>query len=289
MTEAELAIVRRAYAKQVLAAAACTDERIENAFAATSREAFLGPGPWTMFRFWRGRYEPTPSADPVYLYTDDVIAISPERHINNGQPSLHVHLLACAALREGDHVVHIGAGVGYFTALMAHLAGPSGRITAIEFEPDLAQRLTANVAERGHIQVIQGDGGTVPFDAADVIYVNAGATHPAPSWLDRLKEGGRLILPLTTNEGFLGRDPSKVHKRGAIFLVTRRGAEFEARWISAVAIYPCQGMRDDACERALVQAFEKDDLHRVTRLRRTDEWADDACWLKAPGWCLTYE
>jgi protein-L-isoaspartate O-methyltransferase len=40
---------------------------------------------------------------------------------------------------------------------------------------------------------------------ADVIYVNAGATRPADVWLDRLKEGGRLILPLTA-DGFPNRD-----------------------------------------------------------------------------------
>jgi len=32
-----------------------------------------------------------------------------------------------------------------------------------------------------------------------------GATRPADAWLDRLKEGGRLILPLTT-DGFPNRD-----------------------------------------------------------------------------------
>jgi protein-L-isoaspartate(D-aspartate) O-methyltransferase len=39
----------------------------------------------------------------------------------------------------------------------------------------------------------------VVFEPADVIYVNAGATRPAASWLEQLKEGGRLILPLTAD------------------------------------------------------------------------------------------
>jgi protein-L-isoaspartate(D-aspartate) O-methyltransferase len=41
------------------------------------------------------------SADPVYLYTDDVIGILPERHLNNGQPSLHAVLIASAAPANG--------------------------------------------------------------------------------------------------------------------------------------------------------------------------------------------
>lgn len=72
----------------------------------------------------------TPADDPVYLYTDEVVGIVPERHINNGQPSLHAHLLARAAPREGDHIVHVGAGVGYYTATMAHIVGLSGRVTS---------------------------------------------------------------------------------------------------------------------------------------------------------------
>ncbi len=46
----ELATVRRAYAKQVLAAAGVADEALERAFAETEREHFLGAGPWQMLR-----------------------------------------------------------------------------------------------------------------------------------------------------------------------------------------------------------------------------------------------
>ena len=51
MTDEDLAIVRRAYAKQVLAAMQVTDERVEAAFTTVRREDFLGPGPWPIYRF----------------------------------------------------------------------------------------------------------------------------------------------------------------------------------------------------------------------------------------------
>lgn len=282
----ELAIVRRAYARQIMAAARCSDARVEDAFAAVPREDFLGPGPWPIIRPGiHGDYVKTPSADPVHLYTNDLVAISPERHINNGQPSLHAHLLHRAAPREGDHIVHVGAGLGYYSALMAHLAGGSGGVTAIEYEPDLAARAARNLADRPNVRVVHADGTTVAFAPADVIYVNAGATRPADAWLDRLKEGGRLVLPLTIDKGFT----SVGVRGGAVFLVTRRGDEFLARWISPVAIYPCHGMRDAASERALAAAFSAGDPREVARLRRTDAVSDALCWLKAPGWALTRE
>ena len=288
-SEAELRVIRRAYAKQVAAAAHVTDPRIENAFADVSREHFLGPGPWPIYRFFARAYVPTPAADPVYLYSDDIIGIAPERHINNGQPSLHAYLLGCAGVRAGEHVVHVGAGVGYYTAIMEHLVGASGRVTAIEFEPDLAARAQQNLAAHRNVVVRQGDGSVARFDPADVIYINAGATRPADAWLDGLKEGGRLVLPLTTDRGFRASDPANIQRRGAVFVITRQGAEFHARWVSPVAIYPCAGMRDEGSERALAAALEKQDWERVTRLYRHDDVPEERCWLRAAGWCLAYQ
>ena len=48
MTEAELAIVRRAYAKQVTVPYSAAHPRVEAAFAAVRREVFLGPGAWPL-------------------------------------------------------------------------------------------------------------------------------------------------------------------------------------------------------------------------------------------------
>lgn len=283
----DLKIVRRAYAKQISAAFGVTDRRIEDAFADVRREAFLGDGPWSVFRFMQ-RYVPTPDADPVYLYTDDIVGILPERHINNGQPSLHAYLLSRAKPRDGEHVVHIGAGVGYYSAIMAQLVGRSGRVTAIEFDADLAERAKTNLSDYDNVSVLHGDGSVVPFDPADVIYVNAGATRPADAWLDGLNDGGRLILPLTTDKNFTSGDWGNMHLRGAVFLVERDGTEFGARWISAVAIFPCAGMRDEQSEKALASAFESGDFKQVRRLYRRDDLPADQCWLRAPGWCLAY-
>ncbi|NTG31807.1 methyltransferase domain-containing protein [Agrobacterium rhizogenes] len=287
MTPDELKIVRRAYAKQITAAVQVVDERVETAFAEVPREDFLGPGPWPIFRM-RKTYVPTPTADPVCLYTDDIVGIVPERHINNGQPSLHAFLLSQAAPRSGEHIVHIGAGVGYYSAIMANLVATSGVVTAIEFEPELAARAKANLTAHRNVSVVQGDGSSVAFNSADVIYVNAGATHPADIWLDRLNDGGRLVLPLSTDLGFTSSNWSNMHLRGAVFLVTRRGEEFHAQWISPVAIFPCEGMRDTESEKALAAALESGEHKRVTRLYRTDEVPAEQCWVRGPGWCLAY-
>ena len=190
-SQAELRIIRAAYARQILAAASVNNPRLAEAFATVPRENFLGPGPWLMWRWTR--YVATPDADPVYLYTNDVVALVPERHANNGQPSLHAHLIDRAGPGAGEHVVHVGTGAGYYTALLAHLVGPSGCVTGIEYDPGLAARARACLALYPNVTIIEGDGAQVGFDPANVIYVNAGCTRPAPRWLDHLADGGRLI------------------------------------------------------------------------------------------------
>jgi len=286
--ENELAIIRRAYAKQILGRVGVSNARVEDAFAGVRREDFLGLGPWQLFDF-RGSYIPTASDDPVHLYTDDLFAIVPEKQLNNGQPSLHAALIANAAPKECDHVVHVGAGVGYFSAIMAHMVGSAGRVTAIEYDPEVAARARANFSGYSNVTVIEGDGALVPFDPADVIYVNAGATSPAPNWLDRLKDGGRMILPLTTEKGFGTIDYAKMHRQGGIFRILRQGDDYLARWIAPVAIFPCAGNRDDKAEKALAASFAKGDLKKIARLYRRDDIPEERCWVRGRGWCLAYE
>jgi protein-L-isoaspartate(D-aspartate) O-methyltransferase len=280
--ETELDIVRRAYAKQIMAAAGAADRRIEAAFAAVRREDFLGRGRWPILRWDRG-YVPSPTSNPVYLYADVVVGILPERNLNNGQPSFLAALIASAGPQPGEHVVHIGAGVGYYTAILARLAGRRGRVTAIEFDAGLAERLAANLVGSRNVRVVQGDGARVAFDPADVILVNAGATRPADAWLDNLRDGGRLILPLTA-AGF----PRGDARHGAVFRITRRGNDFLAARVSGVAIFPCVGMRDPESEAALATAFEKGRVQEVTRLYRRDDVPEEDCWVRGTGWCLAY-
>jgi protein-L-isoaspartate(D-aspartate) O-methyltransferase len=285
----ELAIIRLAYAKQVLAEAQVNDQHLEQAFARVPREDFLGPGPWVIPR-WVGPqahdrgYRPTPTADPVYLYIDNVVQIIAERHLNNGQPSGHARWIASASIKQGEHVVHIGAGTGYYTAIMSHLAGPPGQVTGIEVDADLAARAKENLSAFANVHVVTGNGAMLPFDVADVIYINAGVTRPANPWLDRLKEGGRLILPLTTN-----KDDHANVSYGAVFRIERRAPDFLAQWITPVAIIPCEGVRDETSEAALTEAFKKGGWELVTRLYRNDDMPEDRCWLRAPGWCLAYD
>ena len=283
----ELAVLRRAYARQVTFLGEAMSPALEDAYASVPREAFLGDGPWPILR-WPGGYLRTPDADPAWIYSDVLIGIVPERGLNNGQPSAHAAWIAAAAPARGEHVVHVGAGVGYYSAIMGHMVGVDGALTAIEYDRDLADRAAANLAHLTNARVLQGDGAVAPFAPADVIYVNAGASRPAEAWLDGLKDGGRLILPLTTSGNFSQRGDFLTRPTGAVCRVTRRGAAFEADFVGPIMVFPCEGVREETSELALVAAFEKGGFRDVRRLRRTDDVPNEDCWVKAPGWSLTY-
>lgn len=274
MPNDRLASVRAEFAAQLARDHGIDDERLIAAFAAVPRERFLGKGPWHILQ--NDGYAVTPSADPALLYVNACVALDPVRAINNGEPGLHMGLTAHLAPRPGDHIVQVGVGGGYYTAILARLIKPGGKVTAIEYDSGLARRATENLAGEANVQVIQADGTSYRFDSADGIYVNAGATRPSDLWLDRLKQGGRLIMMLTTDKSW-----------GQILKVTRTADGYSAALLGPCGFIPCINARDAASEATLAAALERDDMDAVQSLRRETHVADESCWMHCDGFCLS--
>ena len=57
------------------------------------------------------------------------------------------------AVRPGAHVVEVGANMGAHTVPMARKAGPSGRVYAVEAQPQIHQILCANIALNALVNV----------------------------------------------------------------------------------------------------------------------------------------
>ena len=267
---------RQAYAAEITRRADVSDPRIEPAFAAVPREDFAGPPPWRIGS--GGLFGLASSGDSTRLYEDVLVAIDVERGINNGQPSLHAQSIDALGLKEGETVVQIGAGAGYYTAILAELVGPTGRVIAYEIAPDIAARAAANLARYPKVEV-RARSGVEDLAAADAIYVSAAASHPLRAWLDALKPGGRLVFPLQA-----------AGSSGAMLMVTRpqRGEAWPARLLTAVVFIPCEGAQDSEMGRRLDQAFRRGGQGRVRSLRlRAEPSATD--WVRGDGWALSTE
>lgn len=192
---------RRFYAEEVQFAANLTSPGLIVALARVPREKFLGPGPWEvgMPDMVSGgvQYVTTPDADPRRVYHNVVIALDRSRDLTNGQPGTLAHYINSLNLAPGDRVYHLGAGAGYYTAVIAEVVGPSGMAVATEVHPKLGEVAQENLADHSNVTVHVGDGTQFDPGECDAMLINAGVTHPLPLWLDRLRVGGRLLLPIT--------------------------------------------------------------------------------------------
>jgi protein-L-isoaspartate(D-aspartate) O-methyltransferase len=265
---------RAAYARQIASVAGIAPgSAVEAALAAIPRERFLGSPPWRLLS-GHGRLRTT-SDDAAVLYQDVLVSLGGEPGLNNGQPSLHAMCLGELAPRKGERAVHVGAGTGYYTAVLAMLVGETGVVDAYEIEPDLAERARANLAGFSQVEVCCRSGAMGPLSECDIIYVNAAADEPLAVWLDALRIEGRLLFPLAAHDG-----------TGEMLLLTRKTAdEYAARFLCPVQFVPCIGAQDEQAARALKAAFRRGNWRRVKRLVRNAQ-PDESCWLAGRGWWM---
>jgi protein-L-isoaspartate(D-aspartate) O-methyltransferase len=284
VTAAEVAAARRWFAEELRHVAGVRSHAVVHAFATVPREHFAGPGPW---RLRSGSfvqdYWTTEDADPRHLCHDVLVAIDEARQLNNGQPSLWAFLYDQLGLAAGEHVLHIGIGTGYYSAILADIVGHDGMVTAVEIDPALAKRARANlVAAWPQANVVTADGFAFrPERPADAIIVNAGVTHLSLAWLDALAgNNGRLLVPLT-----------EADRAGVFILITRRHGErqrYAARHVCRVGIIDCVGGRDDEAQARLVAALRKSrSAPPIRSLRRAPDQPDETCWLAGDGWWLS--
>lgn len=266
--------VRKWYAEFIVRSVGSASERLQSAFAAVPREGFLGPGPWQIVA--GSGYMASVDSDPRCIYQDLLVGLAPDKGINNGQPSLHAKCLDAAAPELGGAVVHVGAGSGYYTAILATLVGMQGRVTAYEADEELAVHARDNLRAFSNVCVLPASATDRVLPECDVIYVNAGASHPPAAWLDALRIGGRLVFPLTGPDG-----------QGAMLKVTRRGQNaYDATAFARAAFIPCIGARDDSDAAAVSAAMQEKVLKDVKSLRR-DSNPDATAWCIGDGWWLS--
>jgi protein-L-isoaspartate(D-aspartate) O-methyltransferase len=197
---------RRSFAEELRFVAHLGDQRVVDAFAAVPRERFVGPGPWRILHMGNG-YWSTPDADPRHLYHNVLVALDESTGLNTGEPSLWAYHFDRLGIRAGDRVLQIGAGSGYFTAILAEIVGRSGKVLGLEVEPRLAAAAQGNLADwpQASARLVEG---IVPIEGKwDVVVAFAGTTAPTAAWLNALDDGGRALIPMTGPErwGFILR------------------------------------------------------------------------------------
>jgi protein-L-isoaspartate(D-aspartate) O-methyltransferase len=281
-----LDMLRRRYAKAMTAPLGDAGEAIRAAFAHIPREAFLGPPPWQV----PGAFSTETTSDPAAIYRDVLVVLAAAKGLNNGSPALHARMLHLLGAAPGDHVVHAGAGSGYYTAILAELVGPAGRVTAVEFDPALAAAARENLRGWPRVTVVQGDAADYPTEDVQRIYVNFGLALPADAWLDRLAVGGVLLFPLGTPDPLARGEGQRHTGRAAILVVTRTTRGYAAAFDASVAFVFAEGATagDPALRTALWEAFGRGGIDRVRCLHRGRLPAAGS-WVSSERFSLGFE
>ena len=119
----------------------------------------------------------------------------------NSQPWTVASMLRLLDVRSGHHVLDVGAGSGWTTALLAHLVGPQGRVRGVEVVPELAAWGAENLAatrqpwatlERAQRGVL-GLPAHAPYDR---ILVSAEPRRLPQELVDQLAGDARMVIPV---------------------------------------------------------------------------------------------
>lgn len=116
------------------------------------------------------------------------------------QPTIVAMMLEQLEVEPGQHILELGAGTGYFAALLAHLVGDRGRVTTMDVDEDIVAGARHGLTAAGYpnVRVILGDGALgyaqgAPFDR---IVATVGVWDLPPAWREQVAVGGRLVVPM---------------------------------------------------------------------------------------------
>jgi protein-L-isoaspartate(D-aspartate) O-methyltransferase len=168
--------------------------RVRDAFLDTPRELFLA------------EYAERKGLEAVYR--DEPIVTKRSRHgmplSSSSQPAIMVQMLEQLELADGMRVLEIGAGTGFNAALLSRLVGPSGRVTTVDVDAELAKGARKALRAVGRAaRVVAADGREGFADGApyDRIVVTASADAVPVAWFRQLAPDGRLQVPLRLSAG----------------------------------------------------------------------------------------
>jgi protein-L-isoaspartate(D-aspartate) O-methyltransferase len=208
---ADFASLRGRMVERQLRRRGIDDERVLEAMGQMPREAFV------------------PARQRHRAYADSALPIDAEQTIS--QPWIVAAICQALELRGSERVLEVGTGSGYSACVLAQLAA---EVISIERHETLALQAREALASLAvtNVELAIGDGSRglperAPFEA---IAVHATAPAPPPALVSQLAEGGRLVIPIASDD-----------ETDLLTLLRRRGDEIESKTIAPCRFVPLVG------------------------------------------------
>lgn len=155
---------------------------VDAAFAAVPRAGFLPP--------------------EQQRFAGNDAALSIGYGVTNSQPSTVRAMLELLGVRPGHHVLDVGTGSGWTTALLARLATTSGSVVGVERIPEVLAMGEANLARTASAAPVEmhlarpgvlGWPDAAPYDR---ILVSAAADTVPDELVTQLAPDGIMVIPV---------------------------------------------------------------------------------------------
>jgi arsenite methyltransferase len=130
------------------------------------------------------------------LYSAEELAQVPQL-ARSGALGLANHL-RFARIEPGAKVLDLGSGSGIDTVLAAHRTGPSGRVIALDFLPEMLERTAqaAREARLGNVETLEAEMEEIPLPDASVdVVISNGVINLSPRKARALAECARVLRP----------------------------------------------------------------------------------------------
>ena len=130
------------------------------------------------------------------IYSPEELASIPRSAIE-GALGVANHL-GFAEIEEGETIIDLGCGAGIDSLLAARRTGPSGRVIALDFLPEMLKRTSEAAAEAGlgNIETLEADMEAIPLPDESVDHVVSNGVINLSSRKRRvLAECARVLRP----------------------------------------------------------------------------------------------
>lgn len=133
-----------------------------------------------------------------FAYDDNALPIECAQTIS--QPFTVAYMTQALNVKPGDKVLEIGTGSGYQTAILSEIGAEVYSVERIEKLYENARKLLAELGCNAHLKLDDGTLGWQENAPYDKIIVTAGAPDIPQSLIEQLTIGGKLVIPVGSQE-----------------------------------------------------------------------------------------